>query len=121
MRKGDPTVLLTQEDFDWALSQRVSQNPDPDGRRLLRRAYLNMGVPATLPAFGWPEWLEQRCSAIQIDELGHVWVMEYRRNEDSPREWSVFCVARSSQALDCDNPRRRLAGALRFSSPSVST
>lgn len=90
IRRSLPPRVVTPADITWAVTRRVSENTNPEGRQRMRALYESMDHPATMPAFGWAAWQVQRGSAVRVDREGNLWVMEYRARSDSPNEWSVF-------------------------------
>jgi hypothetical protein len=102
IRRDAPPLEVTSEDaelFDRH-RDRIDRIRSPDLRRLIRRAYEEMAVPATMPAFG--SATRARIPWLRIDNLNHLWLPEYNRPGETVPQWTVF------------DPAGVLLGTLRF-------
>ncbi len=79
VRKEHEHLAVTNADIDAGKAQRLEDASGTWGQTL-ERMYLDMPMPATMPAF----------DGLQIDALGNLWVLEYRRPGDDQPRWTVF-------------------------------
>ena len=79
VRKEHEHLAVTNADIDAGKQLRL-ENASGTWRQTLERMYLDMPMPANMPAF----------DGLQIDALGNLWVLEYRRPGDDQPSWTVF-------------------------------
>ena len=80
IRKEQPLVGVSQQDFAEAIEVRLEGMSDERRRANQAGLLQSMPAPATFPAF----------SGIATDRAGTLWVREFAKPGDEERLWSVF-------------------------------
>ena len=92
VRRNVQPVPVREEHVRALLTIALERESDPETRRVQERA-LRETLPQTLPTLGprSTEWGPPVTSAIRIDAIGNLWVLEYRvPGSDRLPRWSVF-------------------------------
>ena len=92
VRRNVQPVPVREEHVRTLLTIALERESDPEARLVKERA-LREALPQTLPALGprSTEWGPPVTSAIRIDAIGNLWVLEYRvPGSDRLPRWCVF-------------------------------
>lgn len=79
VRKEHEHLAVTNADIDARKQERLEESSG-SWRQTLERMYLDMPMPATMPAF----------ADLEVDVNGNLWVQEYRGPGDDQPRWTVF-------------------------------
>jgi hypothetical protein len=80
-RTFDP-VVVDDALVGRAMEEELQDADDDNERRMIRRRWEEIPIPATLPAY----------EALQTDRLGNLWVQQFEIPGAPGRTWSVFGV-----------------------------
>lgn len=80
VRRAFDPVVVDDALIDRAIDEELLDAADDNERRMTRRRWESVPVPATLPAY----------EAILVDRPGNVWVQQFEIPGASERTWSVF-------------------------------
>jgi len=82
VRKEHEDLVVRTADVDVEKQRMLEDAFNDDWRQTLERMFLDMPIPATMPAF----------DGLQVDGQGNLWVGEYRRPSDPQPRWTVFAA-----------------------------
>lgn len=86
---GEPTMIVRRalpprpvsgDHMSAWREEQLERVGDPNRRREMARILEGMPVPETMPAYG----------QVRVDDVGHIWVEEYRAPGDAESSWVVF-------------------------------
>lgn len=80
VRKMHQPLDVTPEDIDDWIEERLADADDANMRTFWERLYADMPFPERMPAY----------ERLVVDDLGRLWVKEYRRPADDQPRWTVF-------------------------------
>ncbi len=78
-RGGEPRPATDAALATWR-EQQFARYADPNARRELDRVLSDMPIPETMPAHG----------RVRTDDLGYLWVEDYRAPGEESATWTVF-------------------------------
>jgi hypothetical protein len=79
---------LTPSDVAAYRQEQLDRAPSPHHRTQLERSFSKTPAPATMPAFG----------ALRVDDMGALWIQEYRRPGADSVRWRVVSVGGAAVA-----------------------
>jgi len=88
VRRVQPLVPVTDELVRRFREASLERVPREEERRRLESVLDEVPIPETVPAFG-PAYYRGSPN-VRVDELGNLWVLEYRWQLDEATSWSVF-------------------------------
>ncbi len=80
IRRNDPIPAVTRELLDLEVGRLLSDIENENSLARTRRAFAEMEMPETLPAFG----------RVEIADDGSIWVEDYRMYDTDPSNWTVY-------------------------------
>jgi hypothetical protein len=104
IRKSLANLVATEADLEAYIEARLRDAGDDERRRQSAQAMRQVPMPETFPAFGW-NVTGRGATPVVLDDVGHLWVLEYDRPGKEVFRWSVF------------DPSGRLLGEVAFPGP----
>lgn len=101
IRKSLDNLVATEADLEAYIQGRLRDAGDNEARRQSAQAMRRYPMPETFPAFG-SNVAGRVATPVLVDDVGHLWVLEYNRPGDETYRWSVF------------DPEGRLLGEVGF-------
>ncbi len=80
IRKAFEHLDAGEADLDAYIEQLVTAAGDNEARRQAALGLRVFPMPKTFPAFGWN--INGRAAPVLVDDVGHLWVLEYNRPGD---------------------------------------
>ena len=80
VRRAFEPVVVDDVMVDRAMVEEMENADDDNERRMIRRRWEDIPIPATLPAY----------EALTVDRLGNLWVQLFEVPGERDRIWSVF-------------------------------
>ena len=100
IRKRYEVRAITEADLQAYIDVQLRNAGDDEARRQQILGLREITLPPTMPAFGWNA--SGRSAPVLVDDLDHLWVLEYNAPGDEAYRWSVF------------DPEGRLLGEVPF-------
>jgi hypothetical protein len=88
VRKAHAPLQITPRDVAYVHDQWAALSDDPAWPPRLNAVFGKLSIPETMPAYGWNVLFKGHW--VQLDDLRHLWVLEYNRPGDSSYRWNVF-------------------------------
>jgi hypothetical protein len=89
IRKALDNLVATEADLEAYIEARLRDAGDNEARRQSAQAMRQFPMPETFPAFGW-NVTGRGATPVLLDDVGHLWVLEYNRPGNEAYRWSVF-------------------------------
>ena len=89
VRKKQVHLQVTEDDLA-EMKRPYTEVSDANRRRRYDRAFRELPVSMTMPAYGARYWGANAMTPIVVDALNDFWVREYTRPSDPSSHWSVF-------------------------------
>jgi hypothetical protein len=80
VRRAFEPVVVDDAMIGRAMVEEMENADDDNERRMIRRRWEDIPIPATLPAY----------EALTVDRLGNLWVQLFEVPGERERIWSVF-------------------------------
>ena len=88
VRKKHEIRPITDAVLEAYIEERLRDAGDDEARRQRVLRLREITLPPTLPAFGWNT--NVRSAPVLVDDLDHLWVLEYNEPDDKVYRWTVF-------------------------------